>query len=482
MTADELRSVLWLRAVEQAATAAPGAGAVPWAAADAEWASAEARRRLGEQAGADTFVVERARLGLQRLRERDPAWAALVQARAGMSLWLRAAIVGAALGLALAIVGDVIGPSRRLNLIAPGLLALLLWNGAVYLLIGAARLRPRPAPQRLDGWLPRLMRGVEMAMVRVGDAARSPALAAARARHALAWAEASAELHGQRLAASLHGAAALLALAVVASMYLLGLVVDYRAGWDSTWLDAGGVRAVLGVVLGPAAALSGLALPDAAVLAPLRWAEGGAGESAARWIHLYAITLGLGVIAPRLLLAAWALRRAGQAASGWAWPADDPYFRALRLQAPAPEQPVSVLPYSYTLGDIQRAALPAALREAFGVGARLRLSAALPMGAEDELATTLPDDLAGTVAALFAATATPERETHGAFVRALQRALAGRASVAVLVDESGLRAHAGTAADAELRLQRRRDAWQRLMSDLSLPAPRFIDLGRERAR
>jgi hypothetical protein len=413
------------------------------------------------------------------LRERDPAWAvAAQQASVGPSPWLRAAIVLAALGLALAIVGDVIGPSRRLNLIAPGLLALLLWNAVVYLLLAAARLRRRSALRPLAGPLRGLMRGAEQAFARLGAATGSPALAAARARMALDWTEASAALRWQRLAACLHGAAALLAFAVVASMYLFGLVIDYRAGWDSTWLDAAGVRRVLSVVLGPASALSGLALPDAAALAPLRWAEGGAGESAARWIHLYAITLALGVIAPRLLLAAWALRRARQAASHWRWPSDDPYFRALRLQAPAPERPVSVLPYSYALGEAQRAALSSALREAFGAGAQARLAAALPMGAEDQLASTLPDGLADTVAALFAATATPERETHGAFVRALQQALAGRASVAVLVDESGLRASSGAVADAGLRLQRRREAWQRLMSDLSLPAPHFIDLGR----
>ena len=61
-------------------------------------------------------------------------------------------------------------------------------------------------------------------------------------------------------------------------------------------------------------------------------------------------------------------------------------------------------------------------------------------------------------------------------VRALADALPRGTQLSVLVDESGLRQHAGRAADTELRLTQRRAAWQRLLHDLSLPAPRFIDL------
>jgi hypothetical protein len=236
------------------------------------------------------------------------------------------------------------------------------------------------------------------------------------------------------------------------------------------------VRQVLGVVFAPASALSGLALPDAAELAKLRFAEGSAGERAGRWIHLYAITLVVVVVAPRLLLAAWSFARARRAESQLALPLDEPYFRALLRDGPAPPQPLTVLPYSVTLGGAQRAALLPALREAIGPGVQLRLHDMLPLGAEDELARHLPADLAPEVAVLFAASATPERETHGAFVRALVDALAGRASVHVLVDESGFRERVGGAADAELRLTQRRAAWQRLMHDLSLPPPKFVDL------
>jgi hypothetical protein len=192
---------------------------------------------------------------------------------------------------------------------------------------------------------------------------------------------------------------------------------------------------------------------------------------------LYAITLVLVVVVPRLALAAAAAWRARRAAASLALPLDEPYFRALLRDGPQRPRPVTVLPYSYTLGSAQHAAMARALAEAIGPGAQPQVAATLPLGAEDELARHLPADLSPEVAVLFAASATPERETHGAFARALVDALAGRASLSVLVDESGFKQRTGQAADAELRVTQRRTAWQRLLRDLSLPPPRFVDLG-----
>ena len=465
MTDAELAAVCWLRAVEQ------GAGdAVPWREPDAAWASAEARRAVGEaddRATAQAFVVVRAHLAQRRLAERDAAWRAPLQdSAAAPRAWRWLLLIGASL-LAAVIVGNVLGPTQRINLLAPPVLLLLVWNLVVYALLLAA------PGKCLSAWL---ARAIDQARTRFPGRSVAAPLVAARARFTAEWAVATRGVQQPRVAAALHLAAALLALAVVVSMYVVGLAFDYRAGWDSTWLDAHAVQRLLATVLAPASALSGIALPDATELARLRFAEGSSGERAGRWIHLYAITLALFVIAPRLALAAWAAWRARRAAAGMALALDEPYFRALLRDGPQRPRPVTVLPYSYTLGAAQQAALGTALAVAMGPGAQPRLVPGLPLGAEDDLKRHLPGDLAPDVAALFAASATPERETHGAFVRALAAALPRGAQLVVLVDESGLRQHAGRAADAELRLTQRRAAWQRLLHDLSLPAPRFIDL------
>jgi hypothetical protein len=376
-------------------------------------------------------------------------------------VWLGAGL------LAALIVGNVLGPTQRINLLAPPVLLLLVWNLAVFGLMVVA------PGQGFSAWL---ARSLEAARTRIAGRGAAAPLLAARARFAAEWAVATRGLQQPRVAAVLHLAAALLALAVVASMYVLGLAFDYRAGWDSTWLDAQAVQRLLATVLAPASVVSGIALPDAAELARLRFAEGSSGERAGRWIHLYALTLAMAVIAPRLALAAWAGWRARRAAAGLALALDEPYFRALLRDGPQRPRPVSVLPYSYTLGVAQQAALGPALATAIGPGSQPHLAPSLPLGAEDDLTRHLPGDLALDVAVLFAASATPERESHGAFVRALVAALPRGAQLTVLVDESGLRQHTGRASDAELRLTQRRAAWQRLLHDLSLPAPRFIDL------
>ncbi len=184
------------------------------------------------------------------------------------------------------------------------MLALLLWNLVVYVLLLFASGRGPSA------WM---ARAIEDARTRVSARGKAAPLVAARARFAAEWAVATGSVQQARVAGVMHAAAALLALLVIASMYVFGIAFDYRAGWDSTWLDAEQVQRTLALVFTPATALSGIEVPSIDEMAKLRFAEGSAGESAARWIHLYAITLGLFVVLPRLVLAAWSAWRVRRA-------------------------------------------------------------------------------------------------------------------------------------------------------------------------
>jgi len=464
MTDAELASVCWVRAVEQGTP--EGA---PWDDADAAWASSEARRAVGEggdRAKAQAFVIKRAQLAQKRLASRDASWRAPLQEGKGPRAW-RWLLLLLAVAVAAYIVGDVFAGARRINLLAPPILGLLAWNLVVYVLLLFA------AGRGPSAWM---ARALEDARTRISSRGAAAPLVAARARFAAEWAVGTRGVQQARVASVMHAAAALLALLVIASMYLFGLAFDYRAGWDSTWLDAEQVQRTLALVFTPATALSGIEVPTIDEMAKLRFAEGGAGERAARWIHLYAITLALMIVVPRLILAAWSAWRVRRAAALLALPLDEPYFRALLRDGPTTARPITVLPYSYTLSGAQIKALPKALTDAVGPGAQPRVKPMLPLGSEDALPPAALEDADTDVAALFAATATPERETHGAFVRAVANAVNGRATVSVLVDESGLRQRTGAASDAELRMTQRRAAWQRMLHDLSLPAPRFIDL------
>jgi hypothetical protein len=121
-----------------------------------------------------------------------------------------------------------------------------------------------------------------------------------------------------------------------------------------------------------------------------------------------------------------------------------------------------------------RAGLQAALEREFDSGVDLDLAETLPLGSEDEPARWRLEAGASPAAAvlpLFALTATPERETHGAFIEALGADRSIEPRRLVLIDESGFRQRGFDAA----RLTQRRAAWQRMIDELGCE-PLFADL------
>lgn len=519
LTEADLRAVLLVRAIE---TAAPAADGAPWRPEDAQAVGADARRQLGEQAGFELFVATRARLALARLR----AQGAALQLPGDLLPWPQAWPV---LGLGLGLVGERLSTDDRIQLLSWPWLVLLCWNLLVLLLalggvLGAGWRRWRGAgssataaglPDRLAGqplaaptnrtggdpwprsltWLERGLQPVLAWLAHrsakaagaglAGGAAAGAAASAswpvqARARASLALWAATMPLQRQRAMAWLHLAAAALVLGALASLYLRGLVLDFRAGWDSTFLGPEQVHLALNWLLWPATQWAGWALPPVAELAGLRWAEGvggvggGGGAPAAPWIHRLALSLLVMVVLPRLLLAALAAWQARRQAASLQLPPDaagqPPYFQTLRRQAPAPLRPVCVLPYSYQVPVAAQAGLAEAAAQAFGPGAQPHCVPSLPMGTEDSLARHLPASLPPDVVALLALTATPERETHGRFLQALQASLPPGSGLQIWLDSSGFLQRLAGQPDAPQRLAQRQQAWASLLSDLHLPA------------
>lgn len=458
----DARAVWLLRAFESPPSA-------PWGDADADWATREAQRLEGEGATPARFLARRARVGCERLAQRGVA-AARMAGGAGWPAWWGAAVIAVAFVIGWG--SEAVASAQRIHVLAPPLLAVLAWNLFVYLLLAVAAVRqarsPRFAGPLRSALLATIERVAASSWLRGSGNGAQPL-----ARFAIDWAGASRGVQAARLAALLHAAAAALAFGALCSWYARGLAFEYRAGWDSTFLTPQAVHTLLSVVLGPASWSSGIALPSAQELAQLRFSAG-PGENAARWIHLYAITLGLGVLLPRLLLSATAAWRARRLAGRIALPLGEPYFRRL-LQAQAGQfLAVQVLPYSYEVAMDRVPALRMLLEQALGARVAPQLAAPVALGGEDELPAALPPP-PGAVppvrVALFPLTATPERENHGAFVRKLS---ASAGQLLVVVDESGFRRRFG-GADGETRRLQRRTAWQRMLHDEG-HAPLFVDL------
>lgn len=447
MNAIQAREIALVQALDETAPE-------DWQPADRAWASEAASLDTGLSAKElhesphtrDAWLTARSTRALERLRERGSRWPkALTRAR-----WPR--LTGPALAVTALIAGllvDALAGGRQLNLLSPPFLVLLAWNLVTYLILALDALRggsgvPWPLP---DG---RAAPGSESGHE------------ATRQRFSALWAEGARPLYRARALAWLHLAAALFAAGLIASLYWRGLAVEYRAGWDSTFLDAVQVTALLHGLLGPASWLTGTPLPDVVGVAALRFSAGD-GENAARWIHLFALTLLLVVVVPRMLMAAWQAARAGHVRSHMPWPLDSSYVRGLLPPRPAaavrhpgrtPGAGVVVLPYGMRPSEAALAQLRATLETA-------RVAEPWRLGDEDDL--PLPQT-AGKTIVLFNLAATPEAEHHG---RLLTRfAVEGRQPPIVVVDESSfLQRFAGDAS----RVETRREAWRRLLGSNHTP-------------
>ena len=434
------------------------------------WQAAE----RGERASAEAFVVKRAELLAAKLAERFPKAMRTLEALRwrpwiGVLVPVLAFIAGAA--------AEHIADRHRVNILAFPLLGLLVWNVVVYVLLIANAGRAFATHSgRKPGWLQRQLAGAGNKLA----GRLSGPLSGSLTRFVRDWLQRSSPLAIARAERVLHGSAALLALGAIAGLYVRGLVFEYRAGWESTFLDANAVHGILAFFLQPAAALIGLPFPGIEEIAALRWGSGSAGENAARWIHLYAVTAMLVVVVPRFVLAALAGWRERRLAAHFPLSLDEPYFRrVLSSWRDAPAR-VRVVPYAYTPGEAAIDGVRRLAAHLYGDNVQLHAAPPVAFGDEDTLAAQVSEPSTSSksgesdlVIALFNLSSTPETENHGAFLDALKAQT--QSPVAMLVDESPYRRRLGGQSGTNARLAERRQAWTGLAATRGLTAV-FADL------
>ena len=482
------REVLLLQAVETAQPASPN-----WSDEDRAWATRLALQDAAENSDGEAFIARRAHHAMQRLAPREPAAAKWLALRLWRLRWVAWSVLA---GMVVGMLADSIGSSQRINLLAPPLWALLLWNLAVYaLLLGNALahlLRRKTRPGGLVRLTQRLLRlGRNVPALRAVGGSGNGGAPAWKVFAALWW-RCTAALSAARAATLLHAAAAALGLGLIAGLYLRGLVLDYRAAWESTFLSADIAHTVLAVALAPAVALSGIALPDVAAFEALRAAHdpvsaaaaaatAAVTASAAPWIHLLALTLLLLVVLPRSGLALWGAARAHWLARHMALPLGDDYFQRLVRQQRGDVPRVFVVPYASTYATAQATppgaqaalGLHALLAAALGDGMQLQIAPTLAFGGEDDGGTPAAAPLGSTLAvALFDLSATPEAENQGRFARQLAAHSPAGAATILLIDEAAFRQRFQGAPE---RLAQRRDAW-RVFAEALGTLPVFADL------
>jgi hypothetical protein len=463
------REVLLVRALDRAEPAV-----ATWGAADRAWASRVAVETVGGAAAPAAFLAARAHAGLQRVLPRErPAtrevWAWLQRPlwRPG---WIPAGFVG---GLALGAILDSVAGRGAINLLSLAIFGVLGWNLLVYAMLAVRSLVGLFRGPRSAGLLVQALRrltGIDRVTVRL-RALADLGLARLWPGFVADWLQAASPLLTSLFTTVLHVTAAGVAVGGLASLYLRGLVMDYRAGWESTFLDAGLVHGVLSTVLGPASAITGIALPDVAGVAALQLGPGNSGVPAAPWIHLYALTVGLLVVLPRTLLALGGLLRGARAARRFPLPLAEPYYQhVLRQHRPAPAG-VRVWPHASAPSAQATLALRSLCARVWGDGVGLEVLPAVAWGEEDAL--ELPDGATDVALALFDMNATPEVEQQGRLLQSLASALPAGVPVLVVVNESAFLARF---AGFPERISQRRAAWEALAGRFGTTAV-LIDLG-----
>lgn len=376
----------------------------------AQWRAADRKT----EATGDDFLQQRAEQILKRLAERHAAFAGFLKQRSALQpLTWALPLIGLLLGAGL----DRITDPHRVDLLSAPLLLIIGWNLLVY--IGLAISFFIPARPRVSHRLKAPRKLPSVLSTAVMDFVRE-------------WSQLGAKLNAARLGRSVHLAAAAFAAGALASLYARGLLSQYAAGWESTFLDAAQVHGLLSTLFAPATALFHLQGFTLAEIEALRFPQTTAAAGGARWVHLYAATIVLLVIVPRLLLAALSQWRATRLAHRFPLDLEQPYFRQLNDAMGMPQGgTLRVLPYSFTIDEQRHRGLQQIAISMFGEQGRLMLRPSTAYGEAPQASDDA--DVTATVA-LFNLTATPEQENHGAFLDALSKALPR--GVTVFLDDS----------------------------------------------
>ncbi|NPC54096.1 DUF3482 domain-containing protein [Caenimonas soli] len=267
------------------------------------------------------FVDVRAQRVLATVQRRNPTLAAM-QEPGSLRGWLTVGIPMAA--LVLGVLTDVIANPHRVDLVSLPLLGIVAWNLAMYLvLIGGWMLARRGRQRPLLAGLGRWTDGPRALKRRPGNLQSQ-----VTALFHLRWYQATEALHIQRCKRVLHLAAAAWAVGVALSLLTRGLVVEYRVGWESTFLNAGQVHAILSFLRLPALLVFPFQPFTVQEVASLQFTQGG-GVAGARWVYMYVALLLVLVVVPRVVLAAAAYARERMLARKVRVDLGDPYFQRL---------------------------------------------------------------------------------------------------------------------------------------------------------
>ncbi|MEP6546361.1 MAG: DUF2868 domain-containing protein [Gammaproteobacteria bacterium] len=485
-----LRAVLLIQAIEES----DRAGDV-LAFADRTQATREAMRDtprdripmpgVGLARADETVLARRAEQLLVRVRLRSPAVDNVLSVAGGL-IWLGRAVLGLAVIVGLSL--STLDGSRRINILAFPLIGLVAWNVFVYALLIAAHLKRKGELHDGSYWSARIYErwiGARIDGLLKQSRRFNAPLAAALRRFVGEWMQVERLLLLARAERLMHCAAALVAAGLIAGLYIRGIALRYEAGWESTFLGPQSVRAVLIVVYGPGAILSGIGLPSISGINGLRWTGVSGGGEAASWIHLIALTAMLYIIVPRLILAGMSSFRLWRLSRNPPLPAAFiGYGRAVIASVTdgVVRERASVVCYAYEPNPASIAGLQTLLAATLGAIITLDTES-VRYGQEDAFRAAVTQAGAYSVGwnvLLLTAASTPEAENHGAVIGALRDSRPQNSQpplLLVVIDTGPYAARMQGDTSFELRLRQRCKLWSEFVAGYGLRGC-LVDLSR----
>lgn len=421
MKPESVRKIMMLQAVEEADESEQLLSSIDKSnAAELAGAPLEKKSSNGKE---NTFLEKRADSLLVRLAARYPEAARWTQTVATNH---RLGMLTLVFGLIAAVIGfltNELGPDKRINILSFPLLGIILWSFLVYIreTILFFRSRDKLFRDSWVDWLIGLMQPPEAAKDSI-EKDGGKTLAGSRSVFERRWKQITAPVVEARLKSLLHMTALILAAAAIAGMYVKGLANEYSAVWESTFFESSEqLRPVLQTVLGPAIAISGGAVPTVEELDTIRMTKGGevTGQNAARWIHWYAITIGLFVLIPRFLFALLWRVKAGSLAKTLPFrEVSSRYFEHLLATSTGDSIDIHIIPYGIEPNDTKKRLAIRALEEQFEKPLKVTWNTPIPFGEEDDFTLTGAPE-GGALVPFYALAATPEKETHLAVYQTL---------------------------------------------------------------
>lgn len=473
MTESDARKIFLVRAVERIdpkggilahdlrADAGKEAGGTALLEADS-LDKPESSRLSGDESA---FLAARAGRLEERLRQKN----ALPKRMDAMSIpgWLGPVLI---IGVLLAgfFSANLGRDGAQLNILALPLLGILAWNLVVYVLALIGLMTG--ASGRRAGFLTSMAR-------KLGKSVKErPGNSAGLSREeevelAVEWFEEKLPIHSSRLGTILHIAAAALAVGGVGGLFYQGWAVEYRAVWESTLFTADSLSKFFGFLFAPASWVSGIEIP----LDTLPEIQRGAGletmgGSALPWLQLYAVTMGIFVVVPRLVFAV--AYRAHTARLRANFPLSQSicsYLIEILRGLKGESQVAVIIPYAYVPESRARDAVRALLHDLWGGGIFPEFIPPVDYGDEDEFVEKpLPNDPRFTVVLMNFST-TPEDEVQGFLGKSLRDRLTKESepgderSLLILLDAAGFTERFHALPEFERRASERTAAWERVM-------------------